>query len=174
MGREHSVCFNVYLLILVSYDLLYPCENHHNRGGKDSVGSSRQPVISNPQSGTGWDKDWHSAHFLLLFYSELQPVGWSCPHSRWVFDALTTVETRFWTVTPEFLHVYWWTNMNYNKNTTRKWPEFHSLSNPPRVNGFWKPISKWPWSLPLGLFVRVGRATEISVMQPSWGQHCYE
>lgn len=37
MGREHSVCFNVYLLILVSYDLLYPCENHHNRGGKDIV-----------------------------------------------------------------------------------------------------------------------------------------
>lgn len=124
---------------------------------------------SHPQSGTGWDKDWHSAHFLLLFYSGLQPVGWSCSQSRWVFVELTTVETHFCTATLEFLHVYRWTNMNYNINTTRKWPEFHSLSYPPRVNGFWKPRSKWPCSLPIRLFVRVGRATEISVMQHGWG-----
>lgn len=71
MGREHSVCFNVYFLILVSYDLLYPCENHHNRGGKDSVGSSRSyQTLSQEQDEIKIGTQRTSSFYSIQNYSQ--------------------------------------------------------------------------------------------------------
>lgn len=74
MGREHPVCFNVYLLILVSYDLLYPCENHHNRGGKDIVlgaqGSRSYQTLNQEQDEIKIGTQLTSSFYSIQNYSQ--------------------------------------------------------------------------------------------------------